>query len=103
MFKGKKKGRETNWCAFGPQRMGCRLVVGTKWRVDLPHNIDWIQKLDGKCNCPAFYKNYMCKHIIGLTIGVKLANPPPEAKNLLIGQKRKRGRPSKSKPALIIQ
>lgn len=72
----------------------------SKWRVDLPHNIDWMH---GKCNCPAFYKNYMCKHIIGLAIRLKLANPPPEAKNVLIGQKRKRGRPSKAKPALIIQ
>ncbi|KAJ8713391.1 hypothetical protein PYW07_013761 [Mythimna separata] len=72
----------------------------SKWRVDLPHNIDWMY---GKCNCPAFYKNYMCKHIIGLAIRLKLANPPPEAKNVLIGQKRKRGRPSKAKPALIVQ
>ncbi|XP_048481537.1 uncharacterized protein LOC125489545 [Plutella xylostella] len=76
-----------------------RFLTVFKWQVDLPHN-DWMQ---GKCNCPAFYKNYMCKHIMGLAIRLKFANPPPEAKNVPIGQKRKRGRPSKSRPALVIQ
>ncbi|KAL0831843.1 hypothetical protein ABMA28_001373 [Loxostege sticticalis] len=42
-------------------------------------------------------------HIIGLAIRLKYAVPPVEAKNIPLGQKRKRGRPSKAKPALIIQ
>jgi hypothetical protein len=50
-----------------------------------------------------FYKHYMCKHVMGLAIRLKLTSPPLEAKNVPIGQKRKRGRPTKSKPALIIQ
>ena len=68
MFKGKRKGREINWRAFGPQRMGCRLVVGTIIR---------------------------CKHIIGLAIGVKLANPPPEAKKNTYRSEKKKGAPFK--------
>jgi hypothetical protein len=45
----------------------------------------------------------MCKRVMGLAIRLKLTSPPLEAKNVPIGQKRKRGRPTKSKPALIIQ
>lgn len=71
-----------------------------KWKVGLPLNNEWIHS---KCNCPIFFKEYMCKHILGLAIRLKLTKPPPEAKNIPIGQKRKRGRPSKAKPALIIQ
>jgi hypothetical protein len=72
----------------------------SKWEVALPLNSNWT---DGKCDCPMFYKHYMCKHVMGLAIRLKLTSPPLEAKNVPIGQKRKRGRPTKSKPALIIQ
>jgi hypothetical protein len=44
----------------------------------------------------------MCRHIIGLAIHLKAAKPPPAAKEISIGQKRKRGRPNKSSKALII-
>jgi hypothetical protein len=44
----------------------------------------------------------MCKHIIGLAIRLKAAKPPPAAKEIPRGQKRKRGRPNKSSKALII-
>lgn len=55
------------------------------------------------CNCPAFGTEYICKHIVGLAIRMKLVTPPPEAKTIPIGEKRKPGRPSKTKPALMIQ
>jgi hypothetical protein len=61
---------------------------------------EWAQV---KCTCPTFFKMYMCKHVIGLSIRLKYTVPPVEAKNIPLGQKRKRGRPSKAKPALIIQ
>ncbi|KAH9644325.1 hypothetical protein HF086_003110 [Spodoptera exigua] len=71
------------------------------WRVALPtQQTAWV---NGKCICPIFFKNYMCKHIIGLAIRLKYVAPPAEAKNVPIGQKRKRGRPAKARPALIIQ
>ena len=56
-----------------------------------------------KCNCPAFLKNYICKHIVGMAIRLKHCKPPPEAKTVALGEKRKRGRPSKAKPALLVQ
>lgn len=58
---------------------------------------------EGRCNCPAFLKEYMCKHIIGLSIRMKFVSAPAEAKSIPIGQKRKRGRPAKNKKALMIQ
>ncbi|XP_045489808.1 uncharacterized protein LOC123690393 [Pieris rapae] len=74
------------------------------WKVKVPkngtENVNWKK---GSCTCPQFYKKYICKHLLGLAIRLKLATPPLEAKALPIGQKRKRGRPTKSRPALIIQ
>lgn len=55
------------------------------------------------CNCPAYLKDYLCKHVIGLGIRLKLISVPSEAKVIPIGEKRKRGRPSKTKPALMLQ
>ena len=71
------------------------------WCVCLSNNVaEWRQ---GTCTCPSFLKNYICKHIIGLSIRLKYCKAPPEAKNVAIGAKRKRGRPSKAKKALIKQ
>ena len=71
------------------------------WRVVMPtQQSAWI---NGKCTCPNFFKNYICKHVIGLAIRLKYTTPPAEAKNVPIGQKRKRGRPTKARPALIVQ
>ena len=55
------------------------------------------------CTCPAFLKNYICKHVIGISIRLKYCKPPPEAKNVEVGTKRKRGRPSKARKALLLQ
>ncbi len=44
----------------------------------------------------------MCKHMIGLAIRLKLSKPPPAAKDVPIGEKRRRGRPRKSTKALLI-
>lgn len=56
----------------------------------------------GRCNCPPFQKKYICKHLVGMAIRFKFVVPPLEAKALPLEQKRKRGRPSKAKKALII-
>lgn len=69
------------------------------WKVEMKKN-EWA---NGKCNCPAFFKKYICKHTVGLAIRLKFIKPPPEAKSIKIDQKRKRGRPSKAKKALIVQ
>lgn len=58
---------------------------------------NWI---DGKCDCGNFFKEYICEHVIGVALRLKCVNAPVEAKTIPIGQKRKRGRPAKSRPAL---
>lgn len=71
------------------------------WKVTLPNNqTDWIT---GCCDCPDFYRKYVCKHLIGLAIRLKFVMPPLEAKAQPLGLKRKRGRPTKARAALIIQ
>ncbi|CAF4632468.1 unnamed protein product [Rotaria sp. Silwood2] len=70
------------------------------WRMEMENNEAWKKS---KCNCPAFFKHYICKHIVGMTIRLKHCKPPPAAKTVPIGEKRKRGRPAKAKAALLIQ
>ncbi|XP_077298239.1 uncharacterized protein LOC143919681 [Arctopsyche grandis] len=74
---------------------------GSYYTLTLP--IDNDKWEDGECTCPMFLKNYMCKHLLGIAIRLKFVRPPPEAKNLEIGMKRKRGRPSRTKKTLIVQ
>ena len=70
------------------------------WIVSLPTvNEKW---KEGNSTCPYFLKKYMCKHVIGLAIRLKLAKPPAATKDVPIGQKRRRGRPSKATKALIV-
>jgi hypothetical protein len=59
--------------------------------------------MKGECNCPAFFKKFICKHVVGLAIRLKATVPPIEAKNDPFTIKAKRGRPTKSKRALVIQ
>ncbi len=53
-----------------------------------------------KCNCPAFLKNYVYKHVVGMAIRLKYCKPSAAAKIVPLGEKRKRGRPAKAKTAL---
>jgi len=61
---------------------------------------EWIS---ATCTCPSFLKNYIRKHIIGMSIRLKYCKPLPEAKNVATSTKRKRDRPSKAKKALFTQ
>lgn len=61
---------------------------------------DWI---NGTCTCPQFLKHYMCKHVYGLAICLKLVTPSLQSKQIPLGQKRKRGRPALATKALVIQ
>ncbi len=70
---------------------------------DVTLTMDEAKWLGGQCNCPAFFKKFMCKHVVGLAIRVNYCKPPLVAKNIKIGEKRRRGRPSKTKKALLIQ
>ena len=55
------------------------------------------------CTCPAYYKRYICKHILGTLIRLKLITPPLSAKNQPIDIKRGPGRPRKAAKALYFQ
>ncbi len=69
------------------------------WRVSLLNNVEeWGKET---FTCSLFVKNYICKHIIGMSIRLKYCKPPPEAKNVNIRSKRKRGRPTKAKKVLL--
>ena len=56
-----------------------------------------------KCNCPAFLKNYICKHIVDMAIRSKYCGPPATAKTVSIDKKRKRGTAVMAKTTLLIQ
>ena len=71
------------------------------WCVTLP--MDKLKWDEGVCNCSAFFKKFMCKHVTGMAIRLNHCKPPPATKDLQIGEKRRRGRPSKAKRALIVQ
>ena len=71
------------------------------WCIKLNRE-NWSQS---KCSCHYFSKNIKCKHIIGIAARERIENCiiPLAAKSIPLGQKRKRGAPTKNKPALIVQ
>ena len=74
-------------------------VSSSLWHLQMV-NEDWKSLT---CTCPKFLKLFICKHSLGMAIRLKKYAVCPEAKNVPIGQKRKRGRPSRAKKALIVQ
>jgi hypothetical protein len=61
----------------------------------MENSSDW---KTSKYNCPAFIKNYICKHAVGVAIRLKYYKPPAASKTVPIGETRKRGRLAKTKP-----
>lgn len=55
------------------------------------------------CVCFDGLKKYLCEHIVGISLRLKVITAPPEAKSIPLGQRRKRGRPAKAKGALERQ
>jgi hypothetical protein len=56
-----------------------------------------------KYNCPEFFKNYKCKHFVGIAIRLKYFKPPSSAKTVPIVEERKRVRSARTKPAFSVQ
>jgi hypothetical protein len=56
-----------------------------------------------KCNCPAFLKHYIRRHVAGMVIRLKYGKASAAAKTLPIDKKRKWRRPAKAKPVLLVQ
>ena len=69
------------------------------WRI----NIDNHNPSHSSCTCPSFYKEYICKHVLGMLIRLKLIICPLKAKDVPIGYTRGVGRPKKAKLALQFQ
>ena len=70
-------------------------------KVTLPNDPSFLKT--GSCNCPSFFNELICKHVIGLAIRLNYCKPPPTAKDVKMGEKRKRGRPKKATKALITK
>ena len=66
--------------------------------------IDTEEWINSTCSCPYYLKNYKCKHIIGIASRTNLpgATIPVSARDVPLGQKRKRGAPKKRTRALIV-
>ncbi len=84
-----------SWTSFDDYKEAARAfwtvkVIGDAWE-------------DSVCSCPVFQKQFICKHSLGMAIRLKYIRAPDEAKTVPIGRKRKRGRPSKARPALILR
>ena len=62
---------------------------------------NWLER--SKCTCPIFFKEFKCKHIIGMALRLKFCKVPLTARQEAIGQKLKRGRIPKAKKALVRQ
>lgn len=88
----KMSGKWRTFDDFRKQKFGIWMIV-----------INNIQLDQSTCTCPPFLKSLQCKHIVGMYIRLKLLPVPPEAKQIPMGQKRKRGRPAKAKRALMVQ
>lgn len=66
------------------------------WYVKLPTN-----NLDGStCTCPAFLKENVCKHILGMRLRMQTIDVPDRI-NVVEKKQIKRGRPARIPPALV--
>lgn len=59
--------------------------------------------LNSTCTCGEFTDIFMCKHIIGFCLQLRLKSCPKEGNSKQISSKRKAGRTSRAKKALVRQ
>jgi hypothetical protein len=91
-YKKYKRKRWTSFDEFKDLQFGI-------WKVTLSDNgSEWQH---GICNGPSFFKQYICKHIVVMSIRLKFCRPPSAAKDIPLGEKRKRERPRKATKALL--
>ena len=83
--------REDRWANFDDFK---------SWRTEVWTIV--VSSASVTCTCPFFIKKRQCKHALGIKIRRKEVAVPPEAKSVPLGQRRKRGRPSKAKQALLV-
>ena len=57
------------------------------WCVCLSNNPEkW---KEATCTCSSYMKNFVCKHMVGMSVSLKYCKPPSEAESVKIGTKRK--------------
>ncbi|CAF1183236.1 unnamed protein product [Rotaria sp. Silwood1] len=84
------------WTTFGQFKESFDI-----WCMEIQNDSHW---KTSKCNCSAFLKNYICKHIVRMATRLKYCKPPAAAKTVPIGRKtKKKGSPAKVETALLIQ
>lgn len=83
-----------NACADFDQYAEQRMAV---WAVEATEGADV------RCNCPVGMKRGVCKHTIAVSVWDNRIEVPAVAQHSLVGQKRKRGRPSATATALMRQ
>lgn len=88
----------TQWTNFEHYKRSLD-VVHTKFEYPVTGG-NWANAV---CVCSDGLKKYLCEHIVGIALRLKVIVAPPEAKSIPLGQKRKRGRPAKAKEALARQ
>lgn len=72
-------------------------------------NMMWVTLIDREIttnssySCPFFIEHPTCKHGLGMLIKLKLCDVPELPKDVLLGHKRKRGRPAYAKKALLVK
>ena len=94
--KKKKMDERKNWTSLEEFFQSKNSV----WKITGMTKESYLQAV---CTCEGWLKKDICKHTLGLAVGLKFCEVPHAAKDIPIGQKRKRGRPSKAKRALIRQ
>lgn len=71
---------------------------GQFWTTKISKKTDW--KKNSKCDCPIFFKQNKCKHILAMALKVKVCKLPRAALNVPLDKKQKRGRKRKVGTAL---
>jgi len=94
--------REANWSKFDEFKVDEFKI----WQIEMPHKPDLDDDFnktwkDSTCSCPYFYKDFICKHIIGIAIRLKLCSPLAYVKDVVCERKKKRGAPKKNSKALL--
>lgn len=92
-------GETMQWESFD----NFRKIYFTKCTATFPTPFNRSTWEKGYCDCSDYFKKYICMHVVGIALRMKYVEAPPEAKNLPIGQKRRRGRPALAKGAFTIQ
>lgn len=90
---------ERNHCNYKSLKTYQNDRFGHFWTVQLSTS-DW--KNGSKCDCPIFLKNYICKHVVGISLKNKLCRLPRKALTVELTKKLKKGRKPKATSALTI-